>query len=112
MLIKSKLFILVTYLVYALALFSGKLASGYDFLSFEYISFLILEFILLFIYAVFWQNVLGYHKLSVAFSYKSFVIVISMILGVLYFDEVITMTNVIGVGLIIMGLIMVNKDEQ
>ncbi len=69
-----------------------------------------LEFCILAVYAVIWQQVLKRFDLSFAMSNKGIVVLFSMIWSVLIFHEKITVNNVIGLLIIIVGIGLVSSD--
>ena len=66
---------------------------------------------LLGIYAIIWQSVLKKMDLSIAYSNKGITLFWSLIWSVLFFNESITIKNVIGVLMIIVGIMVVNSHD-
>lgn len=69
-----------------------------------------LEFCVLGIYAIIWQQVLKRFDLSFAMSNKGIAVLFSMIWSVLIFHEKITVNNVIGLAIVIVGIGLVSAD--
>ena len=67
--------------------------------------------ILLGIYAIIWQSVLKKMDLSIAYSNKGITLFWSLIWSVLFFKEGITIKNIIGVMMIIIGIMVVNSHD-
>lgn len=109
--IKRILFIsllFVTFFIYSLESVFSKMASGYDTLSLKYCLFFGCVIIVLGIYAILWQIILKLMPLSKAFPYKSLSIIYILLFSVFLFGETITVNNIIGAMLIIVGLIVLS----
>lgn len=89
---------------------AAKLASGYPFLSWEFGLCYGIEIVILGLYAVMWQQVIKRVDLSVAYANRSLSIFWSMLWAVWLFDDVITLNNIFGILLILVGTWMVNQD--
>ena len=98
-------------MVYTIATVMAKFAAGYDFLSDYFILFYCLELFILVIYAFLWQQIIKKFDLSVAYANRSIALVWSMLWAVLFFYETITLNNIIGVIIVIIGTIIVNSNE-
>lgn len=70
-----------------------------------------LEVLFLGIYALVWQQTLKRFPLMVAMSNKGITIVYSLIWAVFLFKESITITNLIGAGIIIFGIMLGSSDD-
>jgi drug/metabolite transporter (DMT)-like permease len=57
------------------------------------------------LYAVLWQKILATVPLGVAYLSKSLTIVLVLLCSSLVFGEIITLNNILGTGLILLGLI-------
>lgn len=97
--------------VYTIATVMAKFASGYDFLSKGFILFYGLELFILMIYAVLWQQIIKKFDLTIAYANRSISLLWSMLWAVLFFSEAISLKNIIGVLVVIIGTIIVNSDE-
>jgi len=98
---------------YAIGGIFSKRAANAEFLSLEYIISYGMVFAILMIYAVFWQMILKKVPLTVAMANKSVTVIWGLIYGFLFFQEKITLGNVIGAVIIIVGIIMVvNGDKE
>ena len=97
--------------LYTLSGIAGKLASRYDFLSFKYILCYGMEIVILGIYAVIWQQIIKKADLSVAYTNKAMSIFWSMIWAFLIFKEKIVLKNIIGVVVIFIGILVVNRND-
>ena len=68
--------------------------------------------LILMIYALFWQQILKYIKLSTAYACKSVTVVWGMIWGVLLFNEQLTAKQIIGGVLVIGGVLLVSSGKE
>lgn len=75
------------------------------------IVYMSVEIILLAIYALIWQQVLKRFPLVVAMSNKGSTIILTLLWSVLVFQEMITVNNVIGGAIIILGICVVSSDD-
>lgn len=89
----------------------SKLASQYPFMSVQYIVFTGLIFVVLGVYAIFWQQIIKRFSPSVAYSNKSVTIIWTLLYSVVFFGEGLTIYNVIGAAVLIIGVILVAGDE-
>lgn len=64
------------------------------------------------VYSAFWQVSLKYIPLSTAFFCKGSVVVFSLIWAVVIFGENITLYNVLGAVLIIVGILVMAQDRK
>lgn len=109
---KLKLIIILQFVVflYALSGVAGKFASNYEFMSFGFVAFYGLEIVILGVYAIIWQQLIKKLEISIAYANKATSIFWSMILSFLIFKEMISVKNTIGVLIIFIGTLMVNRD--
>ena len=100
-------------MLYAVGGIFSKRAAGAEFLSVEYIANYMAVLVILMIYAVFWQIILKRIPLTVAMANKSATVIWGLIYGQLFFKETITLSNVAGAVIIIIGIcIVVNADKE
>lgn len=103
------------FLIYSLYTVTGKIASKYDFFSKYFIIFYSVMILILFIYAIIWQQILKFHKLSFASINKSITIIWGMLWGKLFFNEEITLKRLLSIILIVIGISILavsdNKEE-
>lgn len=98
--------------IYTLSTVASKVASGYPMMSLPFLLFFGLQFAMLGIYAVLWQQMIKRIDLSIAYANKAMGIFWSMILAALVFKEEITLKNMLGVAIVFVGIMVVNKDEH
>ena len=89
---------------------AAKFASGYPFLSWGFILCYGVQIGVLGIYAIIWQQVIKRVDLSIAYANRAFAIFWYMLWAVLFFKETVTLRNLIGVGIIFAGVMVVNTD--
>ncbi|WP_078928739.1 EamA family transporter [Succinivibrio dextrinosolvens] len=97
--------------IYSLSGLFSKIASNSIFFSFNFFLYYSLIILLLFIYAVFWQYIIKHIPLSTAFSYKSLTVVWGIIWGKLFFDEVISLEQILGAILVIFGVVIFSLSD-
>ena len=110
--VKSYLFLHIGLFIFSLGFIASKLASGEPFLSFKYIVFMGLQMVTLFAYALIWQKVLKDIPLVVAYANKGITIIWGMLIGYLFFKEEITLFNLIGAIVIIIGTVIIVSGEE
>ena len=104
-------FLQLTVCVYTLSGIAAKLASGFDFLSVGFILCYGGELLALGIYAVLWQQIIRRIDLSLAYANRAIAIFWSMLWARLIFQEEISLPNIIGIVLIILGIWVVNSGD-
>jgi len=90
----------------------SKTASDFEFLSVKFILAYLLILSCFLLYAYFWQKALKNNSLFFAYSNRAMLPVYSLIWGVLIFSETVTIYNIIGIVLIIMGILVVFSDDK
>ena len=63
-------------------------------------------FLILAVYACLWQKVLKNVLLTTAFMFKSITVLYGMFFASVFFEEDITLNNILGVVLIVLGIII------
>lgn len=97
--------------VYSLSGFFTKLASWQEFLSLPYCACLAGVLVVLGIYAVLWQMVLKRMQLNKAYPFRSLCVVYGLAIAGLFFHETITLFNLLGSGLVIIGLLVITTSQ-
>ena len=98
--------------IYTLASAMGKFASAHDFLSAGFILLYGAEMALLGVYAILWQQMIKRFDLSVAYANRSVALLWSMVWAVAFFGERLTVANLIGVVIVMIGTMVVNSDAN
>lgn len=109
--IKNIIILQVIILVYTLSTVTAKFASNEEFLSLKFILFYGLEIFILGVYAILWQQIIKKFEISVAYANRAMSLLWSIVWAIVFFGEQITLKNVIGVIIVIIGTIIVNSDE-
>ncbi len=98
--------------IYTLSTVFAKFASGQEFLSFKFILFYGIEMLILGLYAIIWQQLIKKFDISVAYANKAMGLLWSIIWAILIFNDTITIKNIIGVIIVIIGTIIVNSENE
>ena len=98
-------------LIYTMSGVFSKLAAGKDFLSFGFIAFYGAEIGILGIYALLWQQMIKKVELSIAYANRAMALIWSMLWAFLFFENSITLKNIIGVIIVVIGTMVVNCDN-
>ena len=109
----KKTFILlqIALIIFASCSIFSKLASNETGLTFNYLFFMGCQLFALAVYAVLWQFVLKDMPLTIAYANKGIVLIYSALIGLLMFNEPISLTNILGMAIIIVGIIIMAKGE-
>lgn len=110
--IKNILILQAIILIYTLSTVAAKFASGEEFLSFNFILFYGIEIFILGVYAILWQQIIKKFEISIAYANRAMALLWSIVWALVFFNEKITIYNVIGVIIVIIGTIIVNSDDK
>ena len=110
--IKQILLLQCVVLLYTTSGIFAKLASGESFMSWGFILFYGGEICILGIYAILWQQIIKRVDLSLAYANRAVALLWSMLWAFLFFNEVITIKNIIGVVVVIVGTMIVNSEHE
>lgn len=110
--VKQIFLLQIIIMIYTLSTVVAKFASSTDFLSFKFILFYGAEIIILGIYAILWQQIIKKFDLSIAYANKAISLFWSIIWAILFFHEIVTVKNILGVIIVIIGTLVVNLDEH
>lgn len=112
--VKYKNYILlhIVLAVYSFLGISSKIASGKQFLSFGFIFWYGIVLLNLFLYAVVWQQILKKMNLITAYANKAITVVWGLFWGYILFGDEVTITKIIGIIIIIIGVVLVVKSEE
>ena len=98
--------------IYTISSVMSKNASANKDNIFRFILFFSMEFIILGIYAVLWQQVIKRFELSIAYANRAMSLLWSMIWAVIFFHDKITVNNIAGVLLVMVGIIVINLETE
>ena len=101
--LKDILILQAVIVIYTLSSVMAKLASGQEAFA---------ELMILGVYAILWQQMIKKFELSVAYTNRAMALLWSMLWAVVLFHDRVTMKNVIGVALVIVGTLIVNGGEE
>lgn len=95
-------------IIYTISSVMAKLTAANKAEPLKALLFFGLEFLLLAVYAVLWQQMIKRFELSVAYANRSMALLWSMIWAVVFFHDKITVRNIVGVCLVLLGTVIVN----
>ena len=110
-LVKNIIILQAIIVIYTLASVAAKFASGEEFLSFKFIVFYGLEILILAVYAILWQQIIKKFQISIAYANRAMGLLWSLVWAIVFFHENITINNIIGVIIVVIGTIIVNSDD-
>lgn len=107
----------IFYLHLLMFIYSGgsvcsKMASSYPVLSKEFLFFYMLVLFVLVIYAVLWQQILKKLPLITAYANKAVTVIWGLVWGAVIFQEKISVANILGAAVIILGVYFVVTGEE
>lgn len=102
----------ISILFYSMGGIFSKKAAGYPFFSLGFFVCYGAILCILVIYAFAWQQILKHMQLTVAYAFKSMTVVWGIVWGVLIFHETINIKQIIGAGLIILGIGLLAGEEK
>jgi len=98
--------LLLLNIFYATIIIATKWISNFAFNSWSLLFGISLVFLLFFVYAVIWQQLLKRVPLSVAYMFKGSSIIFVMLASWLLFNESISVNNLLGCFLILVGIVI------
>lgn len=96
-------------LIYACTSICTKMASRQEMLSWPYLFWIAGAIGVMGVYALLWQQVIARMPLSTAYMFKGTSLIFVLMISALLFGESITLNNVIGAVIIIIGIIFFAK---
>lgn len=109
---KDVLILQAVIVIYTLSSVMAKLASGQEPFSVPFFAFYLAELAVLGIYALLWQQMIKKFELSVAYTNRAMALLWSLIWAVVLFHDRVTVKNVAGVALVILGTVIVNGGRK
>ncbi|MCI8861412.1 MAG: transporter [Lachnospiraceae bacterium] len=110
--LKKIAFLQLAVIIYTLSGVAAKQAALYDAMTPGFLFYYGVEIIILGIYALIWQQLIKRIDLSIAYANRSMAILWSMIWAVIFFGEIITIKNMIGVAIVLAGTMIINSDDE
>lgn len=96
-------------LIYACTSIFTKIASQQEPMSFPYLLWIAGAVGVMGVYAMLWQQVISRMQLSTAYMFKGTSLIFVLLISALLFGEAITLNNVIGSAIIILGIVLFAK---
>lgn len=109
--IKSLVSLHILLFVYSLGAIFSKLAGYQNFLSIYFILLYGLVLVDLFVYAIVWQQILKKLPLVTAYANKAITVIWGLLWGMLVFKETLTIWNIVGAIVIIIGIYLVVRAD-
>ena len=106
------IYINFVFLFYSLISIAMKLVSNQKFPSFNFFIYYFIVILMLFIYAIMWQRILKQFDLGTAYIYKGTTIIWTLLWSVIFFSEKISLYNVIGGLVILLGIFLIQRKEE
>lgn len=104
--VKTFLLLHLVLMVYSLSGVCSKMASKQEFLSVKFCAFYGCIILLLGFYAIAWQQIIKRLALTTAFANKAVTIVWGIIWGMLFFHEKVSVNQIIGAVIVIVGVVL------
>ena len=105
-------FMHASFLLYSFAGPISKTAANQGIFTPDFFLYAMLVLTTLAVYALMWQQVLKRFTLTKAYPNKGVVVIWNLLWAVVFFKEVITISNIIGSAVIIIGITLVSTDEH
>lgn len=96
-------------LVYACTSVFTKMASRQEMLSWPYLLWIAGAIGVMGVYAILWQQIIVRMPISIAYMFKGTSLIFVLLFSTLFFGEAITLNNIIGAVIIIIGIILFAK---
>lgn len=90
----------------------SKLAGQQDIFSLKFFLLYGIMLMILVVYAVFWQQIIKYIPLSIAYLNKPVSVLWGIIWGVVLFQEQLTVQMVVGAMIVLCGMIIVVRADE
>lgn len=110
--IKTFLLLHFALLIYSASTVASKYAANEPVLSFGFIFYMGLLVLCLGVYAILWQQVLKNMDLTIAYANKGVTVLWGLLLSIFLFKDTITITNVIGCVLVVVGVVLMATGES
>ncbi|MCC8128576.1 MAG: hypothetical protein LIO51_01360 [Clostridiales bacterium] len=111
---KRNLYLMVAFVIFIESLSTAllKVAGQYPTLSFEFCLFYVISVGIFGVDAICWQLMLERMPLGTAYMRKGGTYVLFFFWAVVLFHETITVQNIIGMGIIILGMVVSMSDDH
>lgn len=108
---KNYVFLHAAFFLYSIIMVYMKWAAKFSVTSISFFLAYMGLIILLFGYAIIWQQVIKHFEISKAYSHRGIIILWGLLWSVVFFGDVIKWNNLLGAAIIIIGIVVVTKDE-
>ena len=108
---KHIVFLIIIYILFSLSSVFMKYASSYDKLFLKLI-FFTASIGVLGVFSLLWQVALKDIELSKAYMFKSTTLIWSLIYGILFFGETVSIQKIIGIIITMIGMMIIIKGEN
>lgn len=108
----SKVLLHLCFFIYSFVGVAFKWAVRYPLTDIRMYMFIGIGGLILVVYAVLWQKVLQLMDLSTAYSNKGIVIIWTLLWAMMFFKEKITLMNIVGSIVIILGIVLLSFSER
>ncbi len=108
--IKNIILLQLIVIIYTFNTVLGKFSASQEFMSWGFIGFYCAEVAILGVYAILWQQMIKRFDLSVAYANRAMALLWAAIWAVVIFHNQITVKNIMGIALVIIGTILVNLE--
>ncbi|MCR4651224.1 MAG: transporter [Lachnospiraceae bacterium] len=98
-------------IIYTLNSILAKFSSGKEVFSMGFFMFYGAEIAILGIYAILWQQMIKRFDLSVAYANRAMALLWSAVWAVVIFGEDISLKQLVGVAMVILGTVIVNTES-
>ena len=96
--------------IYSIGGIFSKMAAKTTFLGLDFCLYYAGIILILGIYAIVWQQIIKELPLTVAFANKAVTVLWGIIWGIMIFDETISLVQIVGALLIIIGIVLYSID--
>jgi len=110
--IKNIILLQLIVVIYTINSIIAKFATGAEVFSAKFFLFYAAEICVLGVYAVCWQQMIKRFELSVAYANRSMAILWTALWSVLIFKESLSVKQIIGILLVVVGTIIVNTPKK
>lgn len=99
-------------MIYSMTGICSKLAAQSEFMSIKFIVYYAVFLLLLVFYAFGWQQIIKRMPLTIAFANKAVIIIWGMVWGKLFFDEDVSVKQIIGAFIVMIGVMLYTKSDS
>lgn len=110
--IKNIILLQIIVIIYTFNSILAKFSAGEEVMSIRWIAFYVGEVAILGVYAILWQQMIKRFELSVAYANRAMALVWQALWAILIFKQNLSAKNFIGIALVIVGTIIINKDSN